>query len=72
MLNSPSVDEAQYVIRERHAWAEHQALVQYASAVARASRGPSVAPLSPLRNRVAAALRSLACRLDPAVCLEWT
>jgi len=71
MFPSPSLDDALYDIRERHAWAEHEALVRYASAV-RGSHTPSAPVLSPLRGRVAGALRDLACRLDPSVCLEWT
>ena len=71
MLSLPSIDDALRDIQERHAWAQHEALARHASASS-VSRQPALPRLSPIRNRAAAALRDLACRLDPAVCIEWT
>lgn len=70
MLSLPSIDEAQRDIQERLAWAEHEALVRHATRSS--TPAGSRLRLSPLRNRAATALRDLACRLDPAICLEWT
>jgi hypothetical protein len=81
MFSSLNLDDALREIRERHAWAEHEALVRHAAATRASSSTPaavrsSVAPatpaFAPLRNRAAGALRDLACRLDPAICLDWT
>jgi len=71
MLTSPSLDEVHRDIQDRLAWAQNEALVRYATRSARQAV-PSAPRLSPLRNRAASALRGLACRLDPAVCLEWS
>jgi hypothetical protein len=66
MLTSPSLDEIQRDIQDRLDWAQHEALIRSAT------RSSPVAGLRllPIRNRAASALRDLACRLDPAVCLE--
>ena len=63
MLSSPSLDHIQLLIQERRAQAEHAALVHQALAIA----GPRQ---SPLRPRLAAALRHLAYRLDSSLVLS--
>jgi len=68
MLASPSLDEVHRDIQDRLAWAEHEALVRHVKASA--PRRAAAPLLSLVRNRAASALRDLACRLDPAVCLE--
>ncbi len=59
-LGSPSLDTAYLVMQDRLADAAHEALVHQAR---RASRRPR----TPLRPRLATALRALAGRLDPLV-----
>ena len=62
MLNSSSLDQIQLMIQERRAQAEHAALVHQAQLAA--------TPRSPMRPRLAAALRHLAYRLDSSLALS--
>jgi hypothetical protein len=64
MLNSPSFDQAQLILRDRMAEVEHQALVHSALSARSHSSVQPAARTHALRAYLAAGLRGLAFRLD--------